>query len=82
MDRIVEMAEEEHEVDDDDSMNMLRRFREKRKRDERPHVDDGMQHLNLKTNHLSWKFTTGCIDFQVLSFPARMAWTATKKLKS
>ena len=41
-DRIVAMAGEEHEVDDDDSWNRLRRFREKRKRDERPDVDDGM----------------------------------------
>ena len=26
LDRIVEMAEEEHEIDNDDSLNMLRRF--------------------------------------------------------
>ena len=39
------MAGEKHEVDDDDSWNRLWRFREKRKRDERPDFDDGMQHL-------------------------------------
>ena len=37
--------------------------------------------LYVNRNHLSWKFAAGCIDFLVFTFPSRIAWSATKKLK-